>query len=139
MTAILKSHETNYVKCVVPIKGARGLIPLAFYLAVTVVGVSLSSFYATVIGIKCIVKIPLQWTISVLPYAPILYHSRCIIMANNEELAKTVESLTASVKSMQDQLTTLTSGATYSGVNSQSGSGLQYSGTDSDGCADVGV
>ena len=33
---------------------------------------------------------------------------------------------------MQDQLTTLTSGATYSGVNSQSGSGLQYSGTDSD-------
>ena len=38
MTAILKSHETSYVrKCTVPIKRARGLIPLAFYSAVTAV------------------------------------------------------------------------------------------------------
>jgi len=42
MTAILKSHETRYVrKCIVPIKGARDLIPLAFYLAVTAVTLTL--------------------------------------------------------------------------------------------------
>ena len=38
MIAILKNHETSYVRqCIVPIKGARGLIPLAFYLAVIAV------------------------------------------------------------------------------------------------------
>ena len=35
MTAILKSHDTSFIiKCIVPIKGARGL---AFYLAMTAV------------------------------------------------------------------------------------------------------
>ena len=94
MTAILKSHETNYVKMRCAYKRSTRSDSIGFLFGCD--------------------------------------SSRCIVMANNEELAKTVESLTASVKSMQDQLTTLTSGATYSGVNSQSGSGLQYSGTDSD-------
>ena len=77
-----------------PIKGARGLVPLAFYLAVTVV--------------------------------------RCFAMMSDEELTKIVESLTESVKSIQDQLMTLTCGATYSGRDLQSGSGLQNSSTNLD-------
>jgi len=43
MAAILKSHEANYVKCIVPIKGAGSLIPPAFCMAVTVVSVSYKS------------------------------------------------------------------------------------------------
>ena len=77
-----------------PIKGARGPIPTAFYLAVTGVVVSYD-------------------------------------MATNEELAKNLETLTESVKSIQDKIVTLERGATHSGVDPlQSGSGTQHSSTD---------
>ena len=43
-------------------------------------------------------------------------------MSGNEELTKTIESLTQSVKSIQDELLTLKRGATHSGLNPQSSS-----------------
>jgi len=51
-------------------------------------------------------------------------------MTSKEELSKTVENPTECVNSMQDQLKTLTGGATHSGTDPQSGSGLQNSSTD---------
>ena len=48
-------------------------------------------------------------------------------MADNEELAKSIESLTKSVKSIQDDLLMLKHGTTHSGLNLQSSSGTQQS------------
>jgi len=51
-------------------------------------------------------------------------------MASNEELAKTIETLTVSIKSIQDDLLMLKCGAIHSGSNPQSSSGMQQSSTD---------
>ena len=52
-------------------------------------------------------------------------------MATSEELAKNLETLTESVKSIQDKLVTLERGATHSGTDPlQAGSGMQHSSTD---------
>ena len=48
-------------------------------------------------------------------------------MADNEELVKSIESLTKSVKSIQDDLLMLKRGTTHSGLNPQSPSGTQQS------------
>ena len=61
-----------------------------------------------------------------------LHSSWYFFITSNEELAKTVESLIASMKSMQDKIMVLTGRATHSGVSPQSGSGsLQNRSTDS--------
>ena len=51
-------------------------------------------------------------------------------MSSNEELARTIEMLADSVKSIQDELVTLKRGAIHNGVNPQSSSGTQQSTTD---------
>ena len=52
-------------------------------------------------------------------------------MATSEELAKNLETLSESIKSIQDKLATLERGATHSGADpQQSGSGTQYSSSD---------
>ena len=52
-------------------------------------------------------------------------------MADSKELKKTLETLSLSVKSIQDELAKLKHGATHSGTDpQQSGSGMQYSSTD---------
>ena len=52
-------------------------------------------------------------------------------MADSKDLKKTLETLSSSVKSIQDELATLKRGATHSGTDpQQSGSGMQLSSTD---------
>jgi len=50
-------------------------------------------------------------------------------MTSNKELTKTVESLVVRVKSVKDQLKTITGRATHNDKDPQSGSGLQNSST----------
>ena len=51
-------------------------------------------------------------------------------MASNKEITKTLETLLASVRSIQDELVTLKREATHSSTNPQSGSSMQYNSTD---------